>query len=116
MTQSGHWRGIVKQDGKSETAQTVLVMCGRTELAASADTPHDALAPTTPSGGIETAADNAGAIAISRIAVAGAIAISRISRIAVAGAIAISRISRIAVAGAIAIIRIAVAGAKGPSQ
>ena len=34
------------------------------------------LAPTTPSGGIETAADNAGAIAITirRITVAGAIA------------------------------------------
>ena len=53
----------------------------------------------TPSGGIDTAADDAPAIAvaISRIAVPGAIAIRRV---AVPGAIAIRRV---AISGAIAI-------------
>ena len=51
---------------------------------------------TTPSGGIETAADNAGAIAITWVVVTGAIAVSRL---AVAGsAIAITWV---AVTGAI---------------
>ena len=56
--------------------------------------------PTTPSGGIETAADNAGtiAIAISRVAVAGAIAVSRI---AVAGSPIAIAVRRVIVSGPI---------------
>src|SRR6516165_3082943 len=48
----------------------------------------------TPSGGIETAADNAGpvAIAVGRVAVAGPVAIA-VRRVAVAGPIAIRRVT-----------------------
>jgi len=61
------------------------------------------LAPTTPSGGIKTAADNAVpiAIAVGRIAVTGAVAIA-ITWVAVAGAIAIAiAISRVTVTVAV---------------
>ena len=79
----------------------------------SADTQRDALvgflAPITPSGTIETAADNAVAIAISRVAVPGPIAIAG-AWVAVTAPIAIP-VTRGAVAGAVAVARIAVAGA-----
>src|SRR6516225_3545434 len=57
----------------------------------------------TPSGGIETAADNAPAIAVavSRVAVTGAIAIA-IRRVTIARAITVA-VSRIAIASAIAV-------------
>jgi hypothetical protein len=101
---------MVKQGGKSEVAQTLLVMRGRTELAASADTPRDALAPMTPSRGVETAADDTCPIAITWVAVTGAVTIRRVAvagavtirRVGVPGAVAIT-IRRVAVAGAVAV-------------
>src|SRR6516164_7354455 len=69
----------------------------------------------TPSGGIETAPDNAGpvAIAVRRVAVTGPIAIT-VGRVAVTGPIAIAgpvaiAVRRVAVTGPIAIRRVTVA-------
>src|SRR6516225_3280525 len=63
----------------------------------------------TPSGGIETAPDNAGpvAIAVRRVAVAGPVAIA-VRRVAVARPVAIA-VRRITVTGTIAIRRVTVA-------
>src|SRR6516162_7918657 len=65
----------------------------------------------TPSGGIETAPDNTGpvAIAVGRIAVAGPVAIAiAVGRVAVAGPVAIA-VRRVTVTGPIAIRRVTVA-------